>query len=1130
MKKLSLVLTMVLFVVGFAVAQRTITGTVSDGKGEPMVGASVLVKGTTTGAVTDIDGKFSVSVPANATTLVFSFAGYKSQEITLGASNVIDVNLAEAQLQEVVVTAIGIQREKKALGYSATDLKSDDIAQKSESDPVRALTSKVPGVNIVGGGGAPGQSTKINIRGYSSLTGNTQPLFVVDGIPFDNSVNASSTSNGGTQFSNRAFDIDPNNIESMTILKGAAAAALYGSRATNGVVVITTKTGKKNRKGLEVTFNSSSSVEQVSNLPNYQNVYTQGSNQNYSGAFIGNWGAPFPDQVDRINNEFFGGTARYSVNGYASGYTNGTAPHPIVASGYYGETRFRTAFPELLTTVNGSTNGIPINLKPYDFMKDFFQKGMLTENALTFNSGGENMGLSATISRMDNRGILPMYEPSKLGSASDTPNDWGSENWTQAKSSRTSLSFGGNAKLNNGLLITGGVTYVNTNQVTPPVAPSYFSDYGTIGDATIFSRLFYLPRNYDLIGYPFEHPVTRDNVFYRALDNPIWLAKYSRYESNVNRAYGNLTLSYDVTPWLNLMAKGGVNTYSDVRKNQIRSGGVFDPNGRIWTDDLTNTEIDMNYIATISKKLTSDLDMRVILGVNANQRSFSRKFIDADGIITGSLMNVDATTTQIVSGGPSGILSRKQRLYAGYGDLQLSYKNFLYLGIVARNDWTSTLLRPDGTGNNSYFYPGVNMSFAFTDAFKMNSNILSFGKIRAAYTQVGNEATPYRTATTYFFNTPFITSSGSRVNRATYGNRLGNPNLRNELTTELEFGTDLRFFRNRVGVDLTWFKRNSVDQITSADLPASTGFATQIINAGNIENKGIELGVDLTPIKTSSGFTWNAFVNFTRIRSKIVNLGEGADAPNEIVLGVPGTSFGTIYRVGLPYGQIFGTKLARADDGSMLIEKGSGLTSWLPDNEVIGNPNPDFTLGWRNTLSYKGFGISWLFDWKQGGDIFSITAASLMLRGQLAFSSDREAMRVIPGYYADPDDPTKPLLVDGKPVKNTTPITAFESHFSNGFGAYGADEVNIYDGTTFRLREVAVTYEFPKTLLKKTPFGAARLSVSGRNLWFKAPNMLKDLNLDPEVLAETAESNVQGFEVGATPTTRRYGLNLYLTF
>jgi TonB-linked SusC/RagA family outer membrane protein len=1123
MKKISLVLSLVLFALGFAVAQRTVTGTVSDQKGEPMVGASVLVKGTTTGVVSDIDGKYSLNLPAGATTLVFSFAGYVTQEVTTSASNVLDVTLSESTLQEVVVTAIGIQREKKALGYSATDVKSDDIAQKSEGDPIRALTSKVAGVNIVGGGGAPGQSTKINIRGSSSLTGNTQPLFVVDGIPFDNSVNASTNSNSGTQFSNRAFDIDPNNIESMTILKGAAAAALYGSRATNGVIVITTKSGKKNRKGLEVSYNSSASTEQISNLPEYQNVYMQGSNQNYSNSFIGNWGSPFPSEVDRINTTNYGGEARYT-KAPTVGYADGTSSHPIVSSAYGGP-RFPSVFPELL---DASGKALPIDLKPYDFLNAFFQKGLLTENALTFNAAGATSGLSATISRMDNRGILPMYDQKALGGSTDVANDWGGKNWTQARTARTNMSFGGNAKLANGLTLVGSVSFVNTTQTTPPVAPSYFTDYGSAGDATIFSRLFYLPRNYNLIGYPFENPVSRDNVFYRALDNPLWLAKYSNYQSDVNRAYGNLTLSYDVTPWLNLLVKGGVNTYSDQRKNVIKSGGAGDPNGRIWTDNISNTEIDMNYIATFNKQVTTDINVRLLAGLNTNQRSYDEQFTDADGIITPTLLTVGATTTQQVY--PN---KRLQRLYAGYADLQLAYKNYLYLGLVARNDFTSTLLRPDGTGKNSYFYPGVNVSFAFTDALKIDNKILSFGKIRAAYTQVGNEARPYKTGSVFSLNTPFVTSTGTRVNRSFYGAykggklELGNADLVNELTTEIEFGTDLRFFNNRIGIDMTWFKRNSTNQITAIDIPSSSGFQSRIVNAGEIQNKGIELGVDITPIKTAGGFTWNAFINFTRIRSEIVDLGEGV---KELPITVPGTSFGSIYRVGKPYGQIYGSKLARADDGSMLIEQGSGLTVFAPKSDIIGDPNPDFTLGWRNTLSFKGLSVGWLFDWRQGGDVFSITAASLQLRGQLKFQEDREALRIIPGYYADSDDPTKALLVDGKPVKNTTPITAFESHFSNGFGAYGADETNVYDGTTFRLREVSLAYELPKSIMKKTPFGSARLSVTGRNLWFKSPNILKNLNLDPEVLAETSESNVQGFEFGATPTTRRFGVNLYLTF
>ncbi len=1110
MKKLSLMLVMLFAVVGIALAQRTITGKVSDAKGEAIIGANILVKGTSGGAATDVDGNYSLSVPNGSTTLVVSYVGYDSKEVVLGTSDRVDIALAEDTkvLTDVVVTALGIQRDKKSLGYAATDIKSDELVQRSESDPIRALSSKVPGVNITSGGGGPGQSTKINIRGFSSLTGNTQPLFVVDGIPFDNSVNGTpSGQSQGTQFSNRAFDIDPNNIESMTILKGAAASALYGSRASNGVLLITTKAGKKGRKGMEVSYVSSYSQEKISSLPNYQDTYTQGSSQNYSGSFIGNWGTVFPDKVDEVNGKL--GYNRYSKT-IQAGYPEGTVPHPVVGSSY-GSANYQSVFPELMSA------GVPIAvpLKPYNFLEEFFDTGNLRENALTFQGGADNTSLNATISRMDNTGIVP-----------------------NSKASRTSISIGGNTKLANGLVINGSVNYTNTQQATPPAAPSYFSDYGGQGDATIFSRLFYLPRNYNLMAYPFENPATNNNVFYRALDNPLWLVKYSKFKNNVNRAIGQLSLSYDVNSWLNLGARGGVNTYTESDEYNQRPGGVFDPNGRVWNYDVTRTELDFNYFATIKHNITSDLDFRLTAGLNQNERSRTSRFIDGDGIITDQVQNLQGTTTQRVLQNDKFL----QRYYAAYGDLQIGYKNFLYLGLTARNDWTSTLPKD----KNSYFYPAVTGSFVLSDAVKL-PEIISFAKFRASYAQVGNEASPYQLSTVYKVNTPFQTAGGTPVNRSYLDDLLNNANLKNELTKEIEFGTDLRFFQGgRVGIDFTWFKRNSFNQITKKALPTSTGFDQAVVNAGEIENKGIELGLTLTPIKTANGFNWTTNINFTKINSLIVSAAEtpylqdkdgkdilndkGEKIPTQIVYG-PSDDYvgGTIHRTGLPYGQIYGTKLARNGAGDMLIEKSTGLTIWLPDNQVIGDPNAKFTMGWNNTFSYKGFSLQTLFDWRQGGSIYSVTAASLLLRGQLAFSTDREGMRVIPGVYGDAGT-FEPILVDGKEVRNTTTVDAFNYHFSNGFGAYGAAETNIYDVTTFRLREVIFGYSLPKAWLKKTPFGSLRLSASGRNLWFIAPNMLKDLNLDPEVLSETAGSNVQGFEFGAFPTTRRFGLNLNCTF
>lgn len=1112
MKKLSLVLTLVCFAFGFAMAQRTVSGTVVDEKGEALIGASILAKGTSTGTVTDVDGKYSLLVPAGSNVLIVSYTGFSEQEVTLGASNLVDVTMKEGvQIDEVLVTAVGIQREKKALGYSVTDLAGDELAQRSEPDPVRAVAGKVPGVQITGAGGAPGQSTKINIRGNSSLTGNTQPLFVVDGIPFDNSVNATTGSTGGSQYSSRSFDIDPNNIESMTILKGAAAAALYGSRATNGVVVITTKSGsKKARKGLEVSYNSSFQLEQISGIPDYQNVYGQGANQVYNGGFIGNWGSPFPTEVDRLNSIY--GTTYSKVN--AAGYPEGTIPHPLVSTGYAAP-RFSNVFPELFETLpDGTRRAMPVPYRPYEIIDNFFETGQLWENSLTINAGGPENSLSGTVSRMTNQGIAPNTE-----------------------ASRTSLSFGGNSKLANGLIVSGNVTYVNTTQANPPSAGAiYGGNFGALAPS-IFTRLFYQPRNFDLtssnaegIPYPFENPVDGSNVFYRALDNPLWLAKYSRYNSDVNRVYGNIALSYDVLPWLNLTARGGLNTYTDSRKSILRPGGTNDANGYVWTDDVTNREVDLNYLATVSTNITQDIDFRLIGGLNLNQREFKSRYVEGDNVISPGLYNTGATASQFADE-----TNRKQRFYAAYADLQLGYKNFLYLGATARNDWSSTL--PEG--KNSFFYPGVNASFVFSDAFGLSNNIFSYGKVRAAWTQVGNEASPYQTATTYRLGIPHLSPSGGIFNRATLDGTLGNAELRNELTTEIEFGADLRFFRNRLGLDVTYFKRNSTDQITSSRLPASTGFTEAIVNAGEIENKGWEIALNLTPIRTAGGFEWNTLINFTKIESLVIDAGEGTELYLEN-LGITWGGGGTVHREGFPYGQIIGSAPARTNsynadgdyigEGDLLINKALGTYIVLPNLEIIGDPNPDFLMGIVNTFSYKGLAIQALIDWRQGGDLFFTTAGDLMLRGQLKLTEDREALRVVPGVYGDPATFEPVTDENGNLIKNTTTITSFDYHFIDGYGSYGADETNVYDVTTIRLREVSLSYEFPKKLLEKTPFGSARLSVSGRNLWFKSPNVIEGLNMDPEVLGETAGSNVQGFEYSSYPTTRRYGVNLSVTF
>ncbi len=1112
--------------------ESTVTGTVTSAEdGAVLPGVNVIVKGSTIGTVTDIEGNYRLNVPNDANTLTFSFIGLLEQEIDINGRSEINVVMQSdvQQLTEVVVTAIGIEREKKALGYSVASVDGERIAQRSEPDPIRSLSGKMPGVNIQAGGGAPGQSTKINIRGISSLTGNTQPLFVVDGIPFDNSTNSinptdpsASVGVDNSAFSNRAFDIDPNNIESLTVLKGAAAAALYGSRATNGVVVITTKSAKKNaKKGLEVTYNGSYNVENVSSLPEYQDIYAQGSNQLYNAGFIGNWGAPFPDHVDRLNalygtnysKTMYGGVTDAEGNVIVPATPEGYIQHPLIETSYGQSQGYHLVFPELvkgyyiadegvfITDRNdprwgtGTPIGIDVPFQPYDIVGGFFDQGRVIENSVNITSGSETTTLSGGVSRMDNTGIIPNSE-----------------------ASRTSLNFGGNGQLSNGLFISGNVNYVNTTQQTPQSGGSFFLDYTTATSTSLFGRLFYLPRNFNLNGYPFENPVDGSNVFYRALDNPLWIAKYNSYSSDVNRVFGNMSLSYDIGEWLNITAKGGVNTYSEARKDIVRSGGTAIPAGRVWTEDLTYTEQDYNVIATVTKDFTDAIGFRAIVGGNVNQRELSRRKVTGSGIISEGLYNVDATTQTTVNYDFRSL----RRFYAAYADLQFSYNDYFFLNVVGRNDWSSTL----PVDNRSYFYPGVSASLIFTEAFGISNNILNYGKVRGAITKVGNEPNPYLTATYFNIIQPFTGANGVDYNGATLGDVLGNANLKPEFTTEIEAGVELQLLDNRVGLDLTYFKRTSTDQIATARIPATSGFEREVVNIGELENKGWEIGLDLTPLRLNNGFSWNIYTAFTRIRSLVVDAGPAG----EIYIGGPLTTLGTIHRSGEPYGQILGSKNARDEEGNLLINKASGLPFRVPTSEIIGDPNPDFIMGITNTFTYKGFTLRALVDWRQGGDIYSATAASLLLRGQLKLSEDREGLRVVPGVYGDPQTYEPVLDENGNKIVNTTPITAFDYHFTDGFGAYGQDEVNVYDGTTIRLREVSLGYALPQSIIEKTPFGSVKVMLSGRNLWFKAPNFLEGLNFDPEVLAEPADSNVQGFDYGATPSTRRYGVNLSLTF
>jgi TonB-linked SusC/RagA family outer membrane protein len=1083
LKKTDIAMTDSLMINAFlANQQHTVSGKVlGKADGKPFPGVSVVVKGTKTGTVTGTDGSYKISVPNSESILVFTYISFQTQEIAVGTSKTINVELSESAnaLTEVVVTAAGIKREKTSLGYSVSTVNADKIAQKSEPDPLRALTGKVAGVNIQSSGGVAGGATNINIRGNSSLNGNNQPLFVVDGVPFDNSSfgNVGTNSGGAAGVTNRAFDLDPNNIQSMTVLKGAAAAALYGSRAANGAVIITTKAGKKmSRKGTEITYNTSYAIENVSGLPEYQTKYGQGTNQDYRHGVYASWGLPFATEESILP-------------------TRTTIPHQLTR-------QFSSAvFPQFYQADGVTPIQVPYRSYARENVKNFFQTGSVYENALSISSGSEKGNFTAGFSRTNNKGVVPNNEIN-----------------------RTSFNVSGNMKLDNKFYVSGSMNYVVTDQKTPPIG-------GTTG--SIMAALMYTPTSYDLTGYPFENPIDGSNVYdYTGLDNPYWSTKHSVSTSNVDRFYGNLVLGFDPLPWLNIQNTAGFNAYTDRRLNVRGKGSSSYPNGSISTDDIYRQELDNTFLVTATKKLTSDLSLRWILGNNMNQRYTNRKAFYGDGIIVADLNTITNTSsvTPIQLNNNRNLL--KQRYYAFFTDITLDYKDYASLNLVGRNDVSSTL----PSDNQSYFYGGANGSFIFTKAFKLPDNILSFGKIRGGYTRVGNEATPYQTAAFYLINSPLgantgtgsvgtpFNAGGSTYNSVTLANLLTNANLKPEFITELEIGTELQFFHNRIGLDFTYYSKKSTSQIFEVTAAPSSGFSTQILNLGQATNKGIELALNISPFRSDKGFNWDISTVFTRNRNVIDNLG---DYKQFVYGGAQGTS--SVHIVGNSYGLIYGTAYARSPEGDILIDPNTGKPLASGSLQPIGNPNPDFILGINNTFSYKNFSMSVLFDLKKGGDIYSNTVGQMMSRGVTRDTENREFTIVSPGVLGNVAT-LQPLRdANGNTIPNNVAITYEDYFFTNGVGPGGLDEGSVFDATVFRLREISLAYQIPKDLLKKTPFGSGTISVSGRNLWYYAPNFPKYANFDPEV-SSLGVGNSQGYDNLSVPTTRRFGVNLRFSF
>ena len=1028
--------------------ERAVSGTVSDNTGMPLPGVSVLIKGTKTGTQTDFDGKYSIKASSNQV-LVFSYIGMKTQEVAANSS-VINVKLldgAAQQLESVVVTAFGIKRNPKKLGYSVSEVKSEQITQNSEPDLSRALAGKVAGVNINTSTGVAGAANQITIRGVNSLTGNTDPLIIVDGIAYSNvSVTSTSQITGGGGYESALSSLDPNDIESINVLKSTAAAALYGSRAMNGVIVVTTKSGatKPNKaQKLSVNVGMGTYFETIANLPDYQNTYGSGANFQYSNA-NGSWGPRFDSMA-----------------------TIPTWPTLLAA------------FPDQF----GAT--VPYVAKPNN-VKDLFRTGTVLDKTIGFNYAGQDGTFNATISDLRQDGYIPYNSYD-----------------------RTSMSAGGNFKLSKKFTVGANIAYSKTKQVG-----GFFGENQFAGSSSSFARTLFLARNWDL-NLPYVDPITGGSVTPNGtqFDHPLWSWQHDQIITNTDRIVAGINLNYTFDKNISASYRAGINKYS-LARIQIRDLASRANNGlgNLLSDNYVNQDIESTFLLNFNYELSDSFKLATIVGNNVLQNEYTRLANEGREFIVPNIFTFK-NVKSIASLTDERAMKRNVGVFA---DVTLSYKDYLFLNATARNDWSSSLPK----NRNSYFYPSVSASAVLTDAFNIQSDVLTFAKLRASFAKVGRDVPAEFLKISY--NQGQAYNGLPRIGNNTF---LGDQDVKPEFSEEFEVGTDLEFFKKRIVVDLSLYSKTTRDLITPVTVASSTGFTELNTNAGSIRNKGIELGLTLVPVKVRN-FTWSLQTNFTKNDNEVLTLKEGLDRiqlnANQIAYAIPGQPFGVFY----------GTRFARDANGNYLINKSGGAVIQDPSLGVIGDPNADFRVSFANTFTYKAWSLRTQFDWKQGGDISSSTIEQLLGRGVTRDTEDREKTFIIPGYYGN-NDGTPILDSNGNQIPNTTQLSMNELYFSpaggSTFGINSVDEATIYDGTVFRLREVNLTYDVPSKVLEKTPFGKISLSFIANNLWYFAPNVPKYTNFDPETTSY-GNSTLQGIETSAAPTAKRWGFKINLTF
>ena len=874
-----------------------------DGLG--LAGASVIFKGTNVGSNADADGNFKFVVPGDGT-LVVSYVGFLIQEIEIGNKTDFDIKLDAdtRQLAEVVVTAFGIERERKALGYTVQEVKGSSLTESRSTNVANALSGKIAGVRIQSNGG-PGSGSTIQIRGAGSISGNNQPLIVIDGVPMQQSTSSSSDN----QFGGGMSEVNPDNIKDVSVLKGPNAAALYGSRAANGVILITTKNGQ-GTKGIGVEVNSNVTFERPWIKPNFQNTYGGGSG--YRTWYNDGWSSAFSDPLQVQQYQ-----AAYGMNAPLTG-TAGT------------DESWGAPMDGRLVRQWWTGNDVAPLTPQSNNWNEFWDTGRTISNSVALSGGNDQGYFRLGLGHTNQKGIAHN-------------NDFHRYNF----------------KVNSGYNLTKNLSVALSAEYIKTGADN--RSY-TSGQEFIWShRSVSWEQLRDYASYTDVHnqkatDTDPPNWQHTYFTNPFFLQENLPLGNDKDRLLGNISLNYKILPSLSLMVRSGTDVWSDTRINVLNFERTRNGNrtpGKFSEEVLRNQETNTDFILTFNKNVTKDFSLNVQAGGIKRTNYYKRNYLNVGELVVDGVYNASNSVVSLNAIESQITKSEVQSLFAAS---QIGWKNMLFLDLTARNDWSSTLPSAD----RSYFYPSASVSAVITDMLNVQSNVLSFGKLRASIAQVGNDADPYALQQTF-------TASGSwngNLTKFAEATKIANMGLKPEITTGLELGADLRFFKGKVGLDLTYYSQNTRDQILAVEISKASGYDTRVLNAGEVTNKGIEIMLTGNPIKLSNGFSWDIGINFAKNKNKVISLAEGLTTYTLTTQrGMTSEA-----RVNEAFGTYYGKGWQRTDDGQVIYK--DGLPQVASGTVKLGNIQPDWTGGITNTFTYKGFTLNALVDIRMGGDIF----------------------------------------------------------------------------------------------------------------------------------------------------------------